>query len=137
MSVSLTVRYEGPEQSSGLQAYGLRVTVTTATGMSPKIFVFHRRVPSATDAEARAMADPFQCIADPVDMHQYPEDSPDPQNEMPYYRLNQVTLAFRAMDELHEARTLMDRDIQKLVTAMKQLDAEASGWTEMETVDYE
>jgi len=108
----LVVRYSTNEAAIGVQSYDLKVVVTNAVGMSDKIFVFQRTVNNPSDAQEE---DRFICIADPVDLEEFPEDSPDIGNDMPYYRLSQVTLRFRDMVTLEETKELIELDIQQLV----------------------
>ena len=119
MSIQLTVRYYGPRSEQPLQSYDLRVVVTNAIGMSPKIFVWQTNVKSSTDTEANQQPDQFVSIADPVDLEKYPEDVADPQNKMPYYRTSEVTLRFRDMADLQETKDLIDDDIAGLVQALQ------------------
>jgi hypothetical protein len=115
MSISIKVRYSRQEQAAEVQSYLLKVEVIEAVGMPTKIFVFQRRVKSSTDPQAAALSDIFISLADPVDF----EDIADPLNDMPYYRLDSVTLRFRSMTELEEVKDLIDQDIQKLVDSLK------------------
>ena len=118
MSISLDVRYSKQERDTGVFAYLLRVEVSHATDMTDKIFVFQRNVMSL-DAEANRLSDQFMSIADPVDLEEFPEDAPDLDNQMPYYRKNSVDLVFRSMVELEETKALIEADIRTLVNSMK------------------
>jgi len=114
----LTIRYYGPEVEEELQSYDLRVVATVAADMPKEVFVFQRIVDSATDPAANALGDQFISIADPVDLEQYPVGAPDLANDIPYYRLDEVTLRFRDMLTLEETRNLMAEDFQRLVDSL-------------------
>jgi hypothetical protein len=120
--MDITVRYYGPEDLAGLQAYRLRVVVAAATDISTKIFVFRTKVDSNTDQGFNSTNDSFVSVADPVDLEQYPEDAPDLDNNMPYYRLDEVTLDFRSVGELEDVKALIETDINSLVASMKSLE---------------
>jgi len=123
MSAKLTIKYSGPESEvEQLQGYSLKVEVVEAVDMPSKIFVFQRWVPSATDPESNNLGDKFISVADPVDLEEYPEDAPDLENDIPYYRTDSVILHFRSMSELAEVRGLLGDDFAALVKAMQQLE---------------
>lgn len=113
--VNIIVKYYRSEIVKDLQSYDLRVVVESATDMPEEIFVLQRTVPQP----GGTAEDRFICLADPVDLEEYPVGSPDPGNEMPYLRVKEVTLRFRSMDLLDEAKTLMDQDIQQLVKSLQ------------------
>lgn len=131
MDPSLTVKYYHTKPEAGLQSFDLRVEVTAAENMSPKIFVMqHGGTPAPVPGSTAE--DRFTCIADPVDLEEFPEDAPDLANEMPYYRVNDITLRFRSIELLQESHELIDRDIRQLVKSLKAaLDLE-----EVEEVTY-
>jgi hypothetical protein len=117
--MELTVRYYGPDRTAGLQSYDLRVEATHAVDMPTEVFVWQRSVASATDAQADALGDTFISVADPVDIEQYPVNTPDIANNVPFYRTASVTLRFRSMSELEDVRTRIDEDLDGLVDALK------------------
>lgn len=119
MSIQLTVRFYGPRTEQQLQSYDLRVVVTNAVDMSKKVFVWQANVPSNTDAEAAAQPDQFINVASPVDLEKYPEDAPDLQRAVPYYRTDEVVLRFRCMADLQEVKDLIDADLGQLVVALQ------------------
>jgi hypothetical protein len=130
--MELTVKYYGPDRRSGLQSYDLRVMVTAATGMSQSVFVWQRKVASATDVEADTLGDEFISVADPVDLEQYPVGSADLGNNIPYYRTDNVTLRFRSIDELDDVKDRIAIDLTGLVDALNIADV----LVEMEEVTY-
>ena len=114
MAISIDVRYYTNKVQENLFSYDLRVEVVSATEMPKEIFIFQRSIKDIL------IADRFTCIADPVDLEEVPVRTPDLADEMPYYRTSLVTLRFRDMQELTECQTLMDQDIQLLVTSLKE-----------------
>ena len=84
---TLSVTYATSDVDELKQAYTLLITVTAATGITDKIFVFHSDTEGNSD---------FESIADPVDIFEYPEDVADLENEMPYFRLSSTTILFRS-----------------------------------------
>ena len=118
MAVSLTVKYYRTQIQPGLQSYDLRVEVESATDMPEKIFILQKGAPPAPVAGA-VEDERFVCIADPVDLEEIPEDTPDLNNEMPYFRVSDITLRFRSMDVLEETQGLIAVDLQQLVNSLK------------------
>jgi len=129
MAVSLTVKYYTNEIVPNLQSYDLKVEVVSATDMPTKIFVMQHGVPS--DAFPNDPIDRFVCIADPVDLEEFPEDVPDLAHEMPYFRVSVITLRFRSPEILEEVKDLIAVDLQQLVDSLKA--AESLNLTEEET----
>lgn len=119
MAVSITIRYSRSEPTPLLQSYDLQILVTAATDMPKEIFVFQRGVAPATPAGLQPPSDRFICIADPVDLEEFPVGAPALNAEMPYYRLDTVTLRFRSMTELEFTRDLIEDDVNRLVAALK------------------
>ena len=113
MAISITVRYYKSEIVPPMQAYDLKAEVTAATDMPKEIFVFQR--PPSNNPED----DAFVCIADPVDLEEFPVNTPDLLNEMPYYRKATVELKFRDMTTLDETLELIKKDIEALLVALK------------------
>ena len=114
----LTVRFSRSEIAPDLQSYDLRVEITSATDMPTEVFVLHRQVapPQSIGAEP---TDVFQCVADPVDLEEFPPGSPSvAEDEMPYYRVNDITLRFRSVSELEDVRRGIDEDLKGLVRAL-------------------
>jgi hypothetical protein len=122
MAANLTVRYWTSEIEKNLQSYDLRISIEAATDMPREIFVLHRGLGPSVEGDDTA-TDAFQCIADPVDIEEFPTGSPDLANEMPYYRVSEITLRFRCMLRLEEVRELIDEDLAALVRALKAADS--------------
>ncbi|MCM8829302.1 MAG: hypothetical protein NC902_08530, partial [Candidatus Omnitrophica bacterium] len=75
-----------------------------------EIFILKRTTAAAPSK------DEFICIADPVDLAEYPVNAPNLDDNMPYYRVSEIVLLFRSYIELSETKDLIDKDIRKLVS---------------------
>ena len=106
---NLKVKYETSDVDDVLMAYSLVMTVTEATDITDKIFVFHQDTEEATS---------FSHIASPLDIHEFPEDAPDIINNMPYFRLSTASLLFRSLGDLVETKKMISADISCLVRDM-------------------
>jgi hypothetical protein len=90
----------------------LRMTVTTATDVSDKIFLWQFRaavVPQTVDS------DEFVGIVSVSDLTEYPEDAPAALPAPQFYRLSSIDLIFRNSDTLERAVTIIQEDIQDLL----------------------
>lgn len=126
MAASIVVRFYRSKLQQSLQGYDLRVVAVSAVEMPVEIFVFQRGVapavsPDAQGGQQHGATDQFCCLADPVDLEEFPVGAPDLANEIPYYRVADVTLRFRSVDLLAEAQGLIADDIQALVTSLNSL----------------
>ena len=117
MSATLTVQYNRSTSDESLYGFSLQVVVTAASGMPPEVFIFQRGAAPAPFPNA-SVVDYFVCIADPVDLQEIPAIAPDLNQEMPYYRLNSVTLVFRDTDELEFTQNQIKGDLQNLVKSV-------------------
>jgi hypothetical protein len=122
MAASLVARYWITKPEANLQSYDLRVEIQTATDMPKEVLVMHRGVAPALRPDDD-LTDLFQCVADPVDLEEFPTTAPDLTNEMPYYRVDDITLRFRSMGELEDVRKWIDADLKDLVTSLKAGDS--------------
>jgi len=116
MAITVTVQYSTDAVTEGVSSYPLRVAVTAAEEMSNRIFVMQ----SDPDAVEGDLSDSiFVKIATPLDLEEYPDDTPDPTTENPYYRIAEIILYFHAWDLLQEAKTLIHDAIVQLVAELK------------------
>lgn len=118
MAVGIVVKYYRSQIVEELQSYDLRVYIDSATDMPKEIFVFQRGLAPAYEGGGPP-TDRFICLADPVDMEEWPVNAPNLDAEIPYFRTREVTLRFRSVQELEDTRILIDQDIQRLVNALK------------------
>ena len=107
-----TVKYSTmlPENHPGVYAYALKAEVTSATDFPDHLFVF-QRTPENNEGD---WVDTFIQIASPLEVEEVPEDAPDLQNGMPYYRAKEVTLWFRTAEDVKLAKAKMDDDLRTL-----------------------
>ena len=122
MSASVVVRYGRSPITGGLQSYDLKVEITESTDMPKEILVFQRGVAPAPGT-GEGPTDLFICIADPVDLEQYPVNTPDMEDEIPYYRASEATLRFRCMEDLEETYGFIQDDIAQLIAALQAAEA--------------
>jgi hypothetical protein len=121
--------YTSTTEDKNLYAYALTVKITEVSGIydadgnsDKAIFVFQRGVPKMTDKTIR---DVFLNIATPLDMQELPIYEPDLDNDIPFYRLDEVTLWFRCVDDMYKVRDDIDNDIRKLVISYRFLNADS------------
>jgi hypothetical protein len=121
--------YTSTTEDKNLYAYALTVKITEVSGIydadgnsDKAIFVFQRGVPKMTDKTTR---DVFLNIATPLDMQELPAYEPDLDNDIPFYRLDEVTLWFRCVDDMYKVRDDIDNDIRKLVISYRFLNEDS------------
>lgn len=117
MAASITLRMSRtPDEAQLYQSYAMRVEVIAATEVPTKIFVFQRGIPPAVAGNPPGTpVDHFVKIATTVDIEEFPEDSPDLDREVPYYRLAAVTLLFRSLTDLQETWDYIQQDVRSLL----------------------
>ena len=120
MARSITLRMSRAQDDAALyQSYLMRVEVIAAEEVSDKIFIMQRSLSPATQDEP--LPDPidrFSSIASPVDLEQSPEDAPDLEHEIPFYRTKSVDLLFRSLMELQDTWTDIQEDVRGLIDAL-------------------
>lgn len=123
MAVSIKVQYSTSPISAipRPQSYDLKVLVLEATDMPKEIFILQRglAIPNTPPAAPSVPEDSFICIADPVDLEEYPAGAPSIGREMPYFRVADITLRFRSPVILDETLELIKADIANLVDSLK------------------
>lgn len=125
----LTIKYSTtiPDKHPAIYAYLLKVEVVNAVGYPHHLFVFQR----SPDNNEGDSVDTFIQIASPLDVDEVPENAPDLQNNMPYYRAQKVELWFRNMEDLELAKSKIKEDLQTLVLTYKVL----KGSTDKEEIE--
>ena len=111
--------YRSPSHNSKIYGYALKVKVEEAESMPSKIFVFQRGQKQTNDG---TIEDHFINIGSPMDLANVPEDEPLLDSGIPYYRLDEVTLYFRNLDDLMETKNDISGDIFNLVQTYKYLE---------------
>lgn len=99
-------------------AYRLKIEITDATGMDTRCFVYRRGQPDAYSGE---VTDTFFAVASPVDMADYPPDTPDPLKAYPFFRKSVVELDLRSQALALETEALIVQELNVLVHAMNKL----------------
>lgn len=119
----LTARYSTtvPNKHPAIYAYALKVEITRAVGYPSHLFVFQRS-PENNEGDS---VDTFIQIASPLDVDEVPENAPDLQRNMPYYRTDKVVLWFRTMEDLELAKKKIKDDLQTLVLTYNVLNGSA------------
>lgn len=119
------VRTESEGVPGRTQGWRLKVEVTEADGVDKAIFLYHRQpfVVAVDDSEG----DFFRKVCSPSDIEEFPLDEPDPQADLPFYRLASIDVIFRSPLDREETWEAILEDIRELgrtLTAMADLDAE-------------
>jgi len=119
-TITITKEYS---QSALPVEHGLRITATASTeGMATKIFIWQRdSIPESDDFK-----DIFIGVATPVDIDDIPEDTPNLEGEMPYYRTNVVELWFRNYEDFVFYSERIQNRIGMLLEAVNGLEAYAT-----------
>ena len=117
---TLTVEYSttASEEYDPIYAYSLKVEILEASGISDHLFVFQR----SPDNNEGDSVDTFIQIAAPLEIEEVPENAPDPQHGMPYYRAKEVTLWFRTLEDLKLAKNKIRDDLETLVRTYEVLN---------------
>lgn len=119
---TLSVEYSTtvPEKYDPIYAYALKVEIVQAVGISDHLFIFQRS-PENNEGDS---VDTFIQIASPLDIEEVPENAPDLQKGMPYYRTKEVTLWFRTMEDLNLAKRKIRDDLQTLTLTYEVLNGD-------------
>lgn len=113
---SIDLRFSQDDDEPQKQSYDLRVQALSAVDMPTEVFVINRGVAPITDLNGDTV-DIYTSVADPLDLEEYPAGVPsDP--KIPFYRLDDITLRFRAYSELVQVKEYIRSDIQGLVNAL-------------------
>lgn len=131
MAASLTVKFTRAQLADLSElCWQLTAEVTGAVDMPAKVFIMHRSAEGSTEGNYQ---DQFETVGDRQDLERIPEDTPDLENEMPYYRTDSVSLLFKDALTLVEIENQMRDILQQTVDEFKALPA---GNTE-ETVTFD
>lgn len=126
---SLKVRFTQSSERRNVFNYALRVEVVKASGISPKIFVYHQS-PAGIDGNAPAE---FDHIATPVDFQEIPEDAAS--EIVPWYRTDKCVLWLRSISDLNLAKQMFVDDINALQRSYGNLTSENS-FVKQTTVEF-
>jgi hypothetical protein len=102
-----------------IQGTRIKITVTSTTGLSAKLFVY-REVPlNPNDATAVAQ---FDHVASPSDLEDFPEDAPTAGSDPSWFRLNVVDVVVRSRAIADELWDAILKDVTDLKTTLDRLD---------------
>jgi len=99
-------------------AYRLVVTVKSATGLSPGIFLYLAMplLPNQTEQEAK-----FQGVCSPWDLIDAPLNAPDTNADPPWFRYDSVDLILRSTAEADQAWTTITEQVGILLETLERL----------------
>ena len=102
----ITVKVEYTPRGAGARQratpmYRLAMSVVSADGCSPNVFVYQRATKGAP-MEDGSPRDEFICVADELDEDEIPVGEPDMERNILYYRTDSVELLFRNSDLMYE-----------------------------------
>lgn len=126
---NLKVRFSQSPDKRGVFGYALKVEVISASGISPKIFVYHQ---SPEGINGNSIAE-FMNIASPVDLQEYPEDAAT--TTIPWYRTDKCTIWVRSISDLEMAKQLFIDDIAALRNSVDVLNSE-NNFTNQSTIEF-
>jgi hypothetical protein len=126
---SLKVRFSQTGERRGIYFYAMRVEVVGASGISPKIFVYHQS-PAGVEGNTFAV---FDHVASPVDFQEIPEDAASA--TVPWYRSEKCVIWFRCLSDMNTAKQLFVDDISGLQRSFDTLNSE-DNFTNQTTIDF-
>ena len=104
-----------------IHGFRIRVEVIATDGDTPKEVFVYRQHP--VDSHTGLVPPPdFQTVASFVDLADYPADAPNPDNDLPFFRLAYVELDVRSVAHYHEVWAWIQRQTAGLVAAMNTAD---------------
>ena len=108
MTPALRVRFSQTEERRDIFCLALKVEVTRAQAMTPKIFVYHQ---SPAGPLGNTYSE-FDHVASPVDFQEIPEDAAS--DIVPWYRTDKFEAWFRSLSDLNMAKQMLVDDISFL-----------------------
>lgn len=104
-----------------LGGYRLRIVASDVenTGADPNVFLFLR---GPIDPHTEEPVDRFHAVASPVDMADYPVDTPSGDTTYPYYRSDTLELDFRTTDLAQTTWEEIVSEVCHLLQALDRLD---------------
>lgn len=126
---NLRVRFSQSPERRNVFEYALRVEVLSASGISPKIFVYHQ-FPPGFDGNMRSE---FDHVATPVDFQEIPEDAAS--ETVPWYRSDKCVVWVRSASDLKLAKQLFVDDIAMLQRCYDVLSG-GEGLSSQTTVEF-
>jgi hypothetical protein len=105
--------------SNAVHGTRIKITVTGASGLSPKIFVY-REIPLNPNDETKVAQ--FDHVASPSDLEDFPEDAPVSGSDPPWFRLNVVDVIVRSRTIAEEFWVALFQDVTELKNTLERLD---------------
>jgi len=102
-----------------IQGTRLVVTVTSASELSEKIFVYKEVPLNPNDSTTIAQ---FDHVASPADLEDFPEDAPIAGSDPSWFRLNKVDVVVRSRAIADELWDAILQDVTDLKTTLDRLD---------------
>ena len=104
---------------NAIQGTRVKVTVTSATGLSPNIFVYREIPLNPNDVTKVAQ---FDHVASPSDLEDFPEDAPVSGSDPSWFRLNEVDVIVRSRTIADEFWGALLQDVTDLKSTLDRLD---------------
>jgi len=112
ISLKRTVREADPALYMG---YAMIIEVTNAVDVAKEIFVIQKGVAPARSGEEPEATDQFIKVASPVDLEEYPPSPNEVREDLPFYRVLEVELWFRTVEERDDTWVLIQEDVSGLL----------------------
>lgn len=106
------------ESSRGLHSYRLLLQITDAVDIDPNVFLYLALPLRENETDQTAV---FQGVCSPHDMVDQPVGTPYPNAEPPWVRHDTVDLLFPSLSEMQDAWTLLQEELQSLLTSYQDL----------------
>lgn len=109
LMATITLQRNSTAYVPNLQSYKVLLEVSTATGISPYVFVLQRQ---RTVSDPTKTDDVFAAICTPEQLESLPQDAPDADSS--YFRARSVTLVSRTLENLNDVIQSILGEINKL-----------------------
>jgi spore coat polysaccharide biosynthesis protein SpsF (cytidylyltransferase family) len=107
---TITLNRESSTYDKQIASYRMRVTVTSADGINPKVFVNQR----LRDAQKQTFDDVFVAVATPTQLEDFAPDAPNEGTS--FFRTSTIDVISRNADYLENVFDDILWNVQKLVT---------------------
>jgi len=99
--------------------FNLRAVVTSATGVSDKIFRYMRYPLNPNDS---AVQDKFNGVCSPADIEDFPETAPFGYIDPKYFRLNYVDVVLETLEEAETFQEELIEEVEQLKASYDRID---------------
>lgn len=114
---NITLHRELSDYDKSISSYRMRITITEADGINPKVFVNQR----LRDTTKQTFEDVFVAVATPVQLEDFGEDAPLEGSS--YFRTSIIDVMSRNADYLEEVADDIIWNIQKLISDVDSLQS--------------